>query len=94
MTIKVVCDRIASFYKKGVSDMSRRTVGILFCCIAAFLYGTRYLCAAIFGQGVSSWNSDLFRAMLEYVGGNFVTLSIISLIIGILYLAWAEMSGK
>lgn len=70
--------------------MHRRTVGVILLCISAFLYGVRYLSAAIFGSGVSSWNSQLFNAMLEYVGDGPLIMSWIALIAGIGYLIFAE----
>ncbi|WP_139209433.1 hypothetical protein [Paenibacillus sp. OK003] len=48
--------------------MSRRTTGTLLLVIAALLYSVRYLSAAIFGSGVTSWDSDLFQGMLNYIG--------------------------
>lgn len=74
--------------------MSRRNIGAVFCLIAAILYSTRFLTAAIFGSGISSWNSQLFNAMLSYVGDELKTLSIVALIVGIVYLIWAEFDRK
>lgn len=72
--------------------MSRRTTGVVFCFIAALLYATRYLAAAIFGSGVSSWDAELFRAMLQYVGDGPVVLTILALTIGVAYLVWDEVA--
>jgi len=71
--------------------MSRRTAGVFFCFIAAFLYAARHLSAAIFGSGVSSWNRELYNAMLQYVGNTLTVLSIVALIAGIIYLILAEL---
>lgn len=71
--------------------MERRFTGAIFCLISAILFATKYVSAAIFGSNVSSWDSKLFNAMLEYVGGSLDTLSLIALIIGILYLVIAEI---
>jgi hypothetical protein len=71
--------------------LSRRTTGTFFICISAFLYGVRYLSAAIFGSNLSSWSSELFNAMMDYVGKGPKNLSILALIIGIIYLIWAEL---
>lgn len=73
--------------------MGRRYTGLGFCGIAAFLYAAKYITAAIFGTGVSSWNSELFHAMLQYVdaGNSLAILSIISLIVGIVYLVMGEI---
>jgi hypothetical protein len=74
--------------------MNKRGAGVAFCAIAAFLFSVRYIAAAIFGSGVNSWSSDLFNEMLKYVGGAFLTFSILSLITGIFYLIWAEKSKE
>jgi hypothetical protein len=74
--------------------MSRRTTGVIFICLAAFLFGVRYLSAAIFASNVNSWSSDLFNAMLDYVGPAPTTLSIIALVVGIIYLLWAEIEAN
>ena len=71
--------------------MSRRAAGISLIAVSALLYAARYLAAAIFGSGVSSWSSDLFQAMLHNVGRGLATWSLIALVAGILYLVWAEV---
>jgi len=73
--------------------MHRRTVGVVFICIAAFLFGIRYLCAAIYGSNVSSWNHDLFQHMLAYVGNDLLLWSQAALAVGIGYLVWAEFGA-
>ncbi|SDW43925.1 hypothetical protein [Paenibacillus sp. CF384] len=70
--------------------MNRRSVGIILICIAAFLYGIWYVTAAIFGSNVTSWNSDLFDAMLDYVGNGPLVMSRFAFIAGICYLVAAE----
>lgn len=70
--------------------MNKRGTGVAFIAIAAFLFSAKYICAAIFGSGVLSWNEELFNAMLTYVGSPLNVGGIIALIIGIAYLAWGE----
>lgn len=70
--------------------MNRRGTGVIFILIATLLYCTKYLSAAIFGSGVSSWSSSLFNGMLNYVGDSLSVLSIIALFIGVGYIIWAE----
>lgn len=70
--------------------MSRRSAGISFCFIATILFCTRYIAAAIFGSGVSSWDANLFSHMLSYMGFMPLALSVISLVVGISYLVVAE----
>ncbi len=74
--------------------MSRRGVGVTFISIAAFLYGMRYLSAAIFGSGVKSWDKNLFNSMLDYVGPNLTIWAIVALVVGIIYLIWGEMNSR
>jgi len=70
--------------------MNKRTAGVGLLAIAAFLYATRYIAAAIFGSGVASFSTELFRAMLQYVGIAPLILSILAAIAGVAYLVWAE----
>jgi hypothetical protein len=74
-------------------SMSRRGAGIAFITIAAFLYATRYITAAIFGTGFSSWNSEIFTALLSYVDQGLTSLSVTALAAGIAYLVWAELGA-
>lgn len=78
----------------GVTTMNRRATGVVFIAIAALLFATRYIAAAIFGSGVRSWEAGLFDAMLEYVGPELPALSGMSLLIGVVYLVLAEVSRK
>lgn len=73
--------------------MSRRLAGILLIGISAILYAALYLSAAIFGSSVNSWNSDMFNAMLQYVGNDLVKWSTVALYAGIGYLIWAEIES-
>ncbi|GKU79193.1 hypothetical protein [Paenibacillus sp. L3-i20] len=73
--------------------MQRRTVGVILISISAFVYGIRYLSAAIFGSNVTSWNNDLFNSMLDYVGNGPIFVSWIALIFGIIYLISAEFDS-
>jgi hypothetical protein len=70
--------------------MNRRAAGVMFCCISAFLFSSRYIAAAIFGSGVKSWSARLFNAMLNYVGNTLTVWAVIALIAGIVYLVIAE----
>ena len=66
--------------------MNNKGVGAVFCLIASVLTAARYMSAAIFMSGVSSWNSELFRAGLEYIGPALPTASVIALAAGIVFL--------
>jgi Na+-transporting methylmalonyl-CoA/oxaloacetate decarboxylase gamma subunit len=75
--------------------MNRRGTGTVFCLIAALLYSVRYLSAAIYGSGQSSsWSTELFNGLLEYVGYSLVVFSLISLVVGIVYLVSAEREER
>ncbi|RAR45069.1 hypothetical protein [Paenibacillus sp. MDMC362] len=60
--------------------MNNKTMGIIFICISAFLYGIRYLTAAIAGI-YTPWT---FADLLSEIGKGPLIFSIISLILGIL----------
>lgn len=74
--------------------MSRRTTGTLLIVVSAILYSARYLSAAIFGASLANWSADLFNAMLEYVGQDLVTWSLVALVAGLVYLVWAEVDER
>jgi hypothetical protein len=71
--------------------VTRRGVGFGFCAVAAFLFAARYVCAAIFGSGVKSWDAGLFHAMYGYVGSGLTTAAVVSLVVGIVYLVAGEL---
>lgn len=81
--------------------MDKRRAGVSFCAIAAFLFASKTIAAAIYGSGMASQGPDLFGFMLESIGGLLSTLGVISLVTGILYLMsaekviqWLKKSGK
>jgi hypothetical protein len=71
--------------------VSRRGVGFGFCAVAAFLFAARFVCAAIFGSAVTSWDAEGFQAMYRYVGSGLTTAALISLVVGIVYLVAGEL---
>ncbi|WP_211344386.1 hypothetical protein [Paenibacillus lentus] len=73
--------------------MHRRTTGMLLIMIAALLYGTRYLAAAIYGSSSPVWSTDHFNDMLNYIGNGPIIFSTIALLLGITYLLVAELEG-
>jgi len=74
--------------------MTRRSMGFGFCAIAAFLFASRYLCAAVFGSGVRSWSSGLFRAMYGYVGPGLSIAASVALVAGVGYIIWGELTDR
>ena len=72
--------------------MNRRTAGISLIFISAFLYAARYIAAATYGSGQTSWSAELFRGLLQYVGGGLVTWSIVALVAGVFFLVLAEIT--
>ncbi len=74
--------------------MNRRSAGVCFLAIAAFLYAARHLAAAIYGSGSPSWSSELYQGMLAYVGADLWVLSAVAAVAGIGYLVWAELRDR
>lgn len=74
--------------------MSKRGVGFGFCAVAAFLFATRYLTAAVYGSNMQGWSSENYNALLEYVGPLPWLLAGVALVIGVAYLAWAEAEQR
>ncbi|MEK6190280.1 MAG: hypothetical protein N2A99_04730 [Carnobacterium alterfunditum] len=70
--------------------MNKRGTGISFIAIAALLFSTKYIAAAIFGSNITSWDEELFKSMLSNIGRPLSTMSFWALLIGISYIGWAE----
>jgi len=68
--------------------MNNKGVGAIFCLIAALLMAAKYLAAAIFMSGVSSWSEELFRSGLAHVGAPLSVSAVIALVLGIAFLVW------
>ena len=66
--------------------MNNKGVGAVFCLIAAILAGARYLSAAVFMSGVSSWSADLYRAALDCIGPTLQIAAIVALVVGVCFL--------
>lgn len=73
--------------------MSRRSTGTVLLAVSALLYASRYLAAAIFGSGVSSWNTELFNAMLHNTGPGLLLWSRLAFLAGLAYLVLAEVES-
>ncbi len=68
--------------------MNNKGIGVVFCLISAILVSAKYLSAAIFISGGTTWDATLFAAGLEYVGPFLSIASVVALIIGILFLGY------
>ena len=68
--------------------MNNKGVGAVFCLISAILMSTRYISAAVFMSNVSSWNTVLFQSGLSYIGSSLKNASIVSLVVGIVFLGY------
>ena len=71
--------------------MSCRSTGGVLIAVAAFLYATRFVSAAIWGSGFSSWNAEHFTNLLGYVDQGLTNWSVIALVFGIAFLVWSEI---
>ena len=66
--------------------MNNKGVGAVFCLIAAILMSARYVTAAIFMSGISTWSSEMFQTSLNYIGPALPTAAIAALIVGVIFL--------
>jgi hypothetical protein len=76
--------------------MSRRTAGVAFCGIAAFLFSIRYIAAAVYisNANVSEQGSEIFARWMGYIGLLPLILAGLALLIGIGYLVWSELEKR
>jgi hypothetical protein len=77
-----------------MNSQTNKLVGLGFCAIAAFLFATRYICAAIFGNRVSSWSAELFHHLYSYIGPGLTIAAGASLAAGIMYLILGEKKNQ
>ena len=68
--------------------MNNKGIGSIFCLISALLMCTRYLSTAIYMSGVTTWSAELFSTGLTYIGAPLKVASIVSLVVGILFLLY------
>jgi hypothetical protein len=80
--------------RSGGGLLSRRAAGVGLLAIGSFLYSMHFIVAAIYGSGTAGRGRHLFLALRQYVGTNLVVLSIISGILGLGYLIWAEVERE
>lgn len=74
--------------------MTRRSLGLGFCGIAAFLFASRYLCAAIYATTLPQSNGSIFRQFYDYIGSDLTAAAVVSLAVGIAYIIWGEFSDR
>lgn len=73
---------------RSYETMNNKGVGAVFCLISAILISVKYISASIIMSGVASWDSGLFEAGLSNVGSFLSTASLISLIVGVLFIGY------
>lgn len=70
----------------------RRLTGVIFCAIAALLYATRYIAAALYTPANAGvWSSEQFARWMSYVGSDLWIWAGLALVVGVGYLIWAEV---
>ncbi len=71
--------------------MNFRGVGVSFLMISVLLFSSRYIAAAIYGMDSVTKDRELFQNLLDFTGNTLFNLSVISLVIGVLYLVVGEV---
>ncbi len=71
-----------------------KNFGIVLVCISAFLYGIRYIAAAIYGSNSQSWSKEFFAYMLDYVGVGPLLLSWLSLAAGLFFIFFSGFKNR
>ncbi|GIN25546.1 hypothetical protein J31TS2_21260 [Bacillus licheniformis] len=69
--------------------MIKSILGSVFLLISAMFYSTRYICASIGVSNSDTWSVEEFNVLLENVPNNLLILSIISLLIGLVFIVWS-----
>ena len=77
--------------------MTRRATGMMFIGISTFIFSVRYVAAAIYGAGISienQYSEESFQKSLSYIGSTPLFLSIVALVVGIIFIVWAEVEKR
>ncbi len=76
--------------------MKRQSLGLGFCGIAAFLFASRYVCAAIYATTLTPRDIDsyAFGRFYGYIGPGTTVAALVSLIVGIVYIIWGEFADR
>ena len=74
--------------------MNKRTCGMVFFVISVLLFISHRLCAAIYLSNSATFSEEFFKEGLQYTGGQWDMLALISLLLGIAYLAWNYLDEK
>jgi len=76
---------------KRSEGMNFRGVGVSFLMFSVLLFSSRYIAAAIYGMDSVTKDRELFQNLLDFTGNTLFNLSVISLVIGVLYLVVGEV---
>ncbi len=74
--------------------MNKSIFGSIFLLISALFYSTRYICASIGASNNGVWSIEEFNIFLKNVPTNLLILSIISLLIGLIFILWSVLEVK
>ena len=66
--------------------MNNKSVGTIFCLIAAILACVRYIAAAVYVSGAPTISAEVFGAALASVGPALLYAAIAALVIGVCFL--------
>lgn len=67
--------------------MNNKGVGIVFCLIAALLFGARYIAAGLCMSSSATISAEIFDVALLSVGPALLIAAIVALVIGVCFLA-------
>jgi len=74
--------------------MNKGSLGSVFLVISVVFYTTRYICAAIGLANNDTWSVEDFNVYLSNVPNNLLVLSIISLLIGLVFIVLSILDLK
>lgn len=76
--------RAPSLEASGSATLPMEALGLGFCCLAAFLYASRFLCAAVFICSAQTHTAELFKFAYDSIGSDLTVAAGISLAVGAL----------
>ena len=74
--------------------MTRQLVGTVLLVVAAILHAARHLGAMVFVANKTGDMGEAYSSALRAGGSELITLSVIALLVGLVYLLWGEYESR
>lgn len=72
----------------------KHIVGATLLFISCIFYCCPYICTAIYLSNSNTYSEELFHSTMQCIGGHFTQISILSFVLGVIIILWAERNRR